>query len=543
MNEFYPIESVTNRLFLRRPQEESLRLLERIMAKTKPSKDANVQNELQSALEEFSDCSLFKDFDRSFPSYCFALATGVGKTRLMGAFISWLYLKYGLHNFLVIAPNLTIYNKLIDDFTPNTPKYVFRGIEEFVLDQPKIITGDNYESGRGVRSDDTSFLPERDGQTIQWESGVFVNIFNIAKITAKDKGQFADDDEKRNIPRFRRNNENIGEGGYFQYLASLNDLVVIMDESHQYRADAGMSAINELKPILGLELTATPQVQRGSKQPVPFGNIIFNYPLANAIADGFVKMPAVATRENFNPGLYNYAQLEQLKLQDGIHLHEETKAELAAYAMNNDVPKVKPFILVIASDTVHAEELKKKIESNDFFDGKYIGKVITVHSNTKGAEKDEVIEQLLTVEKIDNPIEIVIHVNMLKEGWDVTNLYTIIPLRAADSQTLVEQSIGRGLRLPYGKRTGVDAVDRLTIVAHEHFEDIVRKANEGSLHYNVEKLIIKTDEPGKKTVPQYSIFTTPADNADTESSEAWIRQQTAASTPEELRSVRPELLT
>jgi type III restriction enzyme len=66
---------------------------------------------------------------------------------------------------------------------------------------------------------------------------------------------------------------------------------------------------------------------------------------------------------------------------------------------------------------------------------------------------------------------------MLKEGWDVTNLYTIVPLRAANSQTLVEQSIGRGLRLPYGKRTGVSAVDRLTIVAHDKFQEIIDYAN------------------------------------------------------------------
>lgn len=66
---------------------------------------------------------------------------------------------------------------------------------------------------------------------------------------------------------------------------------------------------------------------------------------------------------------------------------------------------------------------------------------------------------------------------MLKEGWDVTNLYTIIPLRAANSKTLVEQSIGRGLRLPYGKRTGVPAVDRLTIIAHDKFQEIIDEAN------------------------------------------------------------------
>ncbi len=65
---------------------------------------------------------------------------------------------------------------------------------------------------------------------------------------------------------------------------------------------------------------------------------------------------------------------------------------------------------------------------------------------------------------------------MLKEGWDVTNLYTIVPLRAANSRTLVEQSVGRGLRLPYGRRTGVSAVDTLNIVSHDHFQEIVEEA-------------------------------------------------------------------
>ena len=68
--------------------------------------------------------------------------------------------------------------------------------------------------------------------------------------------------------------------------------------------------------------------------------------------------------------------------------------------------------------------------------------------------------------------------NMLKEGWDVTNLYTIIPLRASASETLTEQTIGRGLRLPYGQRTGEDEVDRLSIVSHDRYEAIVRLAND-----------------------------------------------------------------
>jgi hypothetical protein len=86
-----------------------------------------------------------EDFEREFPSLCFALATGVGKTRLMGAFIAYLHLAHGINNFFVLAPNLTIYNKLIADFTRNTPKYVFKGIAEFAQQPPLIITGDNYD--------------------------------------------------------------------------------------------------------------------------------------------------------------------------------------------------------------------------------------------------------------------------------------------------------------------------------------------------------------------------------------------------------------
>ncbi len=89
------------------------------------------------------------DFERDFPSLCFALATGVGKTRLMGAFISYLHLAHGIDNFFVLAPNLTIYNKLIADFTPGTPKYVFQGIAAFATQPPEIITGDNYQSRAG----------------------------------------------------------------------------------------------------------------------------------------------------------------------------------------------------------------------------------------------------------------------------------------------------------------------------------------------------------------------------------------------------------
>ncbi len=458
------VNAIANRLSLRPPQRESLEILARVA-------EVLALDRLVSGLQELDLATALKtieadfpsvtDFERDFPSMCFALATGVGKTRLMGAFITYLFRQKMSRHFFVLAPNLTIYNKLITDFTPNTPKYVFEGIAEFAMNPPEIITGDNYESGRGIRSEEAT-----QGRMFD-TSPIHINIFNISKINSEVRGDKA--------PKIKRLSEYIGQS-YFDYLAGLRDLVLLMDESHRYRASAGVKAINELKPIIGLELTATPQIETGGRTE-PFKNVIYSYPLSSAMKDDFVKEPAVATRENFDAKNYDKAGLEKLKLEDGVRVHENTKIELEVFARDNGKPIVKPFMLVVAEHTDHANDLLKRIEDDSFFEGRYKGKVITVHSNLRGEERDETIQQLLSVESRDNPTEIVIHVNMLKEGWDVTNLFTIVPLRAANSKTLVEQSIGRGLRLPYGKRVGVPAVDRLTIVSHDRFQEIIDEAN------------------------------------------------------------------
>ncbi|UHD18081.1 DEAD/DEAH box helicase [Thiocapsa bogorovii] len=174
--------------------------------------------------------------------------------------------------------------------------------------------------------------------------------------------------------------------------------------------------------------------------------MILDYPLARAMADGFVKKPAVVTRKDFDPSGMSASEIERLKLEDGVRRHEGVKVELETYARATEKPIVKPFVLVIARDTTHAGELLTLIQSDAFFDGHYKDKVIQVDSSKSGAEEEAMITRLLKVEHTEETTEIVIHVNMLKEGWDVTNLYTIVPLRAANARVLIEQSIGRGLR-------------------------------------------------------------------------------------------------
>lgn len=468
MSNLRHVNAIAARLSLRPPQRRSLEILDRVTEIVPPSKAADLNAALEVIHSEYPTVS---GFERDFPSLCFALATGVGKTRLMGAFITYLKLAHGIDNFFVLAPNLTIYNKLIDDFTPNTAKYVFKGIAEFAISPPVLTTGETYE--RQIASGGQLFPTT-------------INIFNIAKISSEVRGGRS--------PRIRSFREEIGES-YFDYLASLPDLVLLMDESHRYRATAGMRAINELKPVLGLELTATPFTE-GTRGPVPFENVVFDYPLARAMEDGFVKEPAVVTRKDFNPAGKSPKAIEEMKLNDGIRLHESVKVELETYARENGVNIVKPFVLVIARDTSHAADLMTYIQSDEFYKGRYAGKVIQVDSSVK---EEETVEKLLTVERNDNPVEIVIHVNMLKEGWDVTNLFTIIPLRAANARTLIEQSIGRGLRLPYSKRTGVTAVDRLNIVAHDRFQEIVDEANNPNSPIRLKQLILEEADFERKT--------------------------------------------
>jgi len=461
------VNSIAGRLSLRPPQRRSLEILDRITEIVPPRKGVDLEAALAAIHSEFPTVT---DFEREFPSLCFALATGVGKTRLMGAFISYLHLAHGLNNFFVLAPNLTIYNKLIADFTPNTRKYVFKGIAEFATDAPAIITGDNYEQSAGTLFD----------MMLRCK----INIFNISKINSEVRGGRS--------PRIKRLSEYIGES-YFDYLAGMNDLVILMDESHRYRASAGVRAINELKPVMGLELTATPFVET-SRGAVPFKNVILDYPLGKAMADGFVKEPAVVTRKNFNPAGMAVDELEKLKLEDGVRLHERVKVDLETYARETGNEIIKPFLLVIARDTTHASGLKQHIQSDAFFAGRYKEKVLQVDSSRTGAEEDKMVEDLLKVEHTDDPTEIVIHVNMLKEGWDVTNLYTIVPLRAANARILIEQSIGRGLRLPYGKRTGVTSVDRLNIIAHDKFQEIIEEANKPDSQIRLQKVILDTEQ-------------------------------------------------
>ena len=452
------ILNIKQRMSLREPQKQALDIVADLVDDLELTKEVDLAAELAKVKAKYQSCT---DFERDFVSLCFSIATGVGKTRLMGAIVTYLYQHKNIRNFFVLAPNLTIYNKLIEDFSnPANPKYVVRGIADFASNRPVVITGDNYNNNKS-------------GLDLN-PNEIRINVFNVSKFN-KDAKSPTSGKEKGALPRIKRLSEYLGQS-YWDYLTSLDDLVILMDEAHRYHADSSKAAINELKPILGIELTATPIDEKGKQ----FKNVVYEYSLARALDDGkYIKNPAVATRQNFDSkSVTSDEDLDKIKLEDAISVHEHTAAELDLYSRNTGKKLVKPFILVVCRDTTHAKATYDYISSLEFYQGRYSGKVLQIDSTTKN--EDAINQQFLTLENPENQIEIVIHVNMLKEGWDVTNLYTIVPLRAANASVLIEQTIGRGLRLPYGERTGNDAVDKLTVLAHENFTKVIEAAKDDS---------------------------------------------------------------
>ena len=475
---------IKQRLSLRLPLAEALETTAIIadhLPLHKSKRNTTLQEDLETIRELYPSCT---NFQRAFPSFTHNIATGVGKTRLMGAIITYLYLAKGIKNFFILAPNLTIYDKLIKDFgDPAYEKYVFNGISEFVHNRPVIITGDNYAQQGALYSD----------------TEIRINIFNISKFNSDNKGTKSGGVTL--APKMKRLSEYLGES-YWQYLSSLDDLVVLMDEAHRYHADASKKAIDELNPVMGIELTATPLDEKGN----PFRNIVYEYTLAKALADGlYVKNPTIAKRKNFDPKGKSDEEVELVKLEDAISIHQQTKTDLELYALNNNEKLVKPFVLVVCKDINHAKNVYDYINSPSFYNGQYIGKVLQIDSSTK---KDEEIEQLfVSLENPENEIEIVIHVNMLKEGWDVSNLYTIVPLRAANASVLIEQTIGRGLRLPFGgKRTGEANIDKLTVIAHDNFDSVIAEAqNPNSILNRVSFVEFDEEEVKEKTIATTSV--------------------------------------
>ncbi|MFR0363356.1 DEAD/DEAH box helicase family protein [Streptomyces sp. MCC20] len=372
-------------------------------------------------------------------------ATGVGKTYVMAGLMEYLAgAATPVRNFLLLAPGRTIRDKSILNFTAGNPK----SLRHMLRSAPYVITADNFNAqSTRVAIDDPTVTK--------------LYVFTVQALTsATGEGRAT------HVPL-----ENLGMS-FFDHLARLDDLVILADEHHCYRGPAFSRTIRDLKPELVVGMTATPVRADESL-------VAFRYPLAAAIADKLVKTPVMVARRDDRSDV-------ETKLLDGVNLLRYKGQAVDAYCDENGLPRVNPVMLVIARNIEEAEEFQAVLDSGSFDGGAWVGKTLLIHSKLTGDAKEKALADLQAVENPDSPVRIIISVGMLKEGWDVKSVYVIASMRASVSEVMTEQTLGRGMRLPFSKYTDVEILDTLEILAHEKYSELLEKRkvlNEAFIDY------------------------------------------------------------
>ena len=377
------------------------------------------------------------------------LATGVGKTYLMTAFIEYLR-RQGVDNVMIVTPGKTVQTKTVQNFTSGSPRYIAGS-----PCPPEVVTPQDYSAwiARENGPDRISF-----GRDIP----MLAFIFNIQQLIApkslEGNTRGGTQDAQRRRPR--RFDESAGV--LFDYLKGLDNLVVIADESHLYSESAAAfnAALRELDPAVCVGLTAS---------ALPGDHVIFRYPLYQAIRDRYVKAPVLAFRKD---GYGIDAASEEQQLADAIQLRAIKQQYYDLYAEQQVVPHLNAVLFVVCSDTDHASQVADLLRTQRYFGSQ--AAVLQVDSKHEDATTEYLLENL---DSPDSQVLAVVSVNKLKEGWDVKNIAVVVTLRAMASEVLTQQTMGRGLRLPFGRYTGILQIDQLDIISHQSFRELLQAEN------------------------------------------------------------------
>ena len=359
------------------------------------------------------------------------LATGVGKTYIAGGLLDYLY-ESGVRNVVIVTPGSTIQRKTVANLTPGNSKYL-----NGLACDPLVITLDDFERGTV-------------GAALDNPARFKVFVFTVQSLLRPDT---------KDNRRAHRPHEVLGQS-LSDYLRAAEDLVVIADEHHVYfnkTANKFRAAIRDLDPVALIGLTATPHESTAAD------SIVFHYPLADAIADGYVKVPVLVARRDGKADL-------RTQMADGCALLSVKEDAMRAYVKATKQEFIQPMLFVVASTIDEANRIRDLLAGPDYLDGD--DKVLLITSE----EPDDVVSQLDTLERPGPPVKAVVSVQMLGIGWDVKNVYVIAAVRALESDLLTEQILGRGLRLPFGRRTSVPMLDTVEVLSHHAFSDLLAEA-------------------------------------------------------------------
>ena len=412
---------------------------------------------------------LFEEVQESrVPFYGFEMATGTGKTLLIGATILYINTVLNIKNFLIILPSTEIYQKTLDNFNQASSKYVY---SKKLNKKINLITAENYKDRR------SDFLQDAD---------LNIFIFTIQSFFEREKkGAVLNVDKPWESSPWSINGNTVSLRDYLKN----KDLVIITDEAHHYqkfrvsRGNKGsLDVIKEFIPLAVLEFTAT-AVSASVNEARRSQKIIYEYGLRRFIEDGYGKKIRAfgysGSIDASNSSDVTVDDLKKLLISFMIHLVKKK----AMLPLGSD--GIKPIVVVRARDTTHADKLWEKLRDFQSYDlinetfkellsgPKYditelIRKNVTLeelegfvrrapdisfvyHSNN---DKDpNILSKIRNIE--NNEQEIIIQVKKLEEGWDLLNPYTILILHNDTSgtvKTYVKQMIGRGVRLFREKR-------------------------------------------------------------------------------------------
>lgn len=386
------------------------------------------------------------DFDPLEPMVMH-MATGAGKTYLMAALIEYLS-RFGVKNVMVVVPPSTVLeNKTVQNFTQGSRRYV-----DGFSSAPQVVSPGNYGAWRAGQSE--LFRNAADGP--------MVYVFNVSQLI-EPKTANAGADTKDGMRRKIRDHQE-ESGSLYDYLVNLDDLVVIADESHLFgtSAKAFNKALKDLRPAATIGLTASAS---------DTDHVIFHYPLYSAIEDGYVKSPMLVYRENGYPK----DSAGERQLLDAVSLLRNKEAAYEAYGKANfpgetgEAKRTKPLLFVVCESVAHAGKVTKILQGPGYFgDPEAVLQFDNKHNDAV---------TLRRLDELDSPastVRAIVSVDRLKEGWDTKRVAVMCALRAMSSDILTQQTMGRGLRLPFGTRTGVAELDQLDILSHKSFKSLLK---------------------------------------------------------------------
>jgi len=440
-------------------------------------------------------------FDEDWRRFVIKMATGTGKTKVISLILAWSFFHKTYEedsslarNFLIIAPNIIVLDRLRADFD---------GLR--IFDSDPIIPDNGYE-GKDWRDDFQCTLHIQDNIGVVRKTG---NIFltNIHRVyesnnnipTNKDYNTMEYFLGKKPTGETQESKIDLGD-----IVRDIDELVILNDEAHHIH-DPKMAWFKSIQDIhnnlkmkggelsLQVDTTATPRHNNGAI----FIQTVVDYPLVEAIYQNIVKRPTLPDGASRTKLIEKKSSKYTEKYEDYIHLgYQEWKKSFK----ENEKAGKKAILFVMTNDTKNCDSVAEYLE-NRYSDLK--GKVLVIHTKRNGEiteaisgkgkeELEELRKAANNIDSDDSSYRAVVSVMMLKEGWDVRNVTTIVGLRAYSdpSNILPEQTLGRGLRRMYWGEE--DIKEPLSVIGTDAFMDFVESIKTEGVELEYKKMAPET---------------------------------------------------